>query len=191
MAVKIIGAIGPEAEDCLPRLTAVFKNPKHADCVERGYVSYALLRIGAAAVPYLTAALRDADCCTRVWCASLLTDLDQPCVPAVDDIIEVISKKETGNCSQLHNMRDEAIRALAGILLTTGPRKGLETAVPGLVEGLRDVKPRVRLDAAVALGFCVKDAADIESSLIEALEDPDENVRKVVTDALSRIHGSR
>jgi len=72
------------------------------------------------------------------------------------------------------------------VLACTGLRALKEkSSIPPLVSALKDQSPRVRKEAALALGVIAP--AEAETALVTALSDSDENVRYFAADALGDV----
>jgi HEAT repeat protein len=134
----------------------------------RDTATSALVRIGPAAVPALTAALKDRDLAVRSRAAMALGVLRPPPEATVPDLLAALKDPESevrehaatalaeirpgaapvisALANSLLDKDDSAAGAAAQALAKIGPR-----AVPVLMTALKDGNPRVRLRAARAL----------------------------------------
>src|SRR5207249_3210092 len=124
-----------------------------------------------AAVPGLTAALKDSSIGVRRWVTFALSEIGPKATAAVPELLELF--------------RDPSIitRTLAAVALyKIGP-----TALPILVPSLKDVNAQVRRHVVSVLGRCATQADLLTPILHEATADPDPSVRESALEALQRL----
>jgi HEAT repeat protein len=126
-------------------------------------------------VPALAKALTQADARVRIEAAEDLGRIGRPAAAALPALVP-LSEKDPDPLVRL-----EAAKAVASI----DPKN--ETALPILVEALRDRTPRVRKRAAECLGDLGAGAAPAVAALVKAVSDSDPAVAWAAIDALGQI----
>jgi HEAT repeat protein len=155
----------PAALRDIPQLVALLGSP---DPDERGEAAFALVQIGAAAVPLLVEAYDQGGSMDRTWIAAVLGQIGD--VRGVEPLVRALQDGDA-------DLRVTAARALGMI--------PSEEAVGSLIEVLRDHDPFVRSASATALGMLrAKKAVD---ALGNALRDEKKPVRVQAAWALDQI----
>ncbi|MFQ5796483.1 MAG: HEAT repeat domain-containing protein [Candidatus Bipolaricaulia bacterium] len=181
-----LGGIGSAA---VPALANALQNE---DKLVRFHAAAALVMIGPDArdaIPSLTEALRDESEGVRFTSAFVLGKIGPDAHDAVPGLIEVLR----GDVDWRVRLR--AAWALAEIGPDAmGPDTWdtvLQDAIPPLIEVLENMAaPAImRQDAAFALGKIGPAAKDAIPALIEAVQDPDAEVRSAAVEALKKIRG--
>jgi hypothetical protein len=135
------------------------------------HASVVLARCGPAAVPPLTAALRDPNPEVRSLACSTLSQIGRSAAPAAPALVGLLSDP------------DPQLAAQAGhALVMIGP-----TAVPHLTQALDHPQPRVREKAVSALGQLGFPARSAIPQVERLLADPDPAVRKHARTALQAL----
>lgn len=177
-AIAAVAAIGPAARDAIPTLLADFDSKTASR--QRSYyrdqviirTSYALTRIGPAAIPPLIDGLRSPDTMMRIGCARALGGMGPAAKNAVPALIENLGHGDPA-------MQQDVIDALGAIG---------EAAKPGLIEALGWNEPRQRATAALALGAMGKVAQDATTPMLARLKsENDTTVRASLLTALPRV----
>jgi HEAT repeat protein len=164
-AALCLGLLGPQAESAAALLAQAMRDPELAVRSEAGS---ALARLGKAAVPHLTLALREPDPHVREASAFYLGGMGPAAAAAVPDLALALQDKET-------SVRVSAAIALGRI----GPRAG--AAVLALIQSLEDPDPRVRSNASVSLSAI---GPPTVSALVKLIERGNPIVRGTATKVL-------
>lgn len=133
-----------------------------------------LQQLGKAAVPALTAALKDENRVAREMAAMFLAQFGLDSANGADALAGVL------------NDESSFVRVNAASALTTLDRH-VDQAVPVLAALLKDNDPNVRITAAVALGNVGPAAEPVIAKLVAALQDEDQKVRVAVARTLGRL----
>ncbi len=190
-AAKALGQL--KFADAVPVLTRILRQRgelRHIgqDSHMRGAAANALGLMGdkaMPAIPVLVAALEDESEApgVRSEAAEALGRLKyEPAVPALIKMLE--EKDLRWGKHMASDLRKSVVRALGYM----GPQG--KTAVPTLIETLKDEETYVRKCAADALGSMGPQAKAAGPALKEALEDDDRNVRRSAADALKKIESN-
>lgn len=166
-AVQALGRIGAPARPVVPQLAALLQDPEPS---VRQQVVGAIRRIRPGPqvmVPLCTKLLEDSDPGVRVRILGAIAEAGPEAVPG---LIEALKN-------------DKAAYWACLILREIGPRA--KEAVGPLTERLKDPRPEVRREAALALGAMKKAAVPAADALAGLLAD--EHVRVAATFALGEI----
>jgi HEAT repeat protein len=179
-AVAVIATLGPEAKDAIPVLIAAFDSRSQRGRRARDSRqilmrnSYALTRIGPAAVPPLLEALRQEDAGLRTGAARALGPMGAAAREAVPLLINNLADGRDP-------VRDEAMTALGLI----GPDAG-----PALVTALADGEARRRAGAAQALSLIDPPFRAAAPAVEQALgQEKDVLVRSALLTTLPKLGG--
>ncbi len=177
-AIATVAAIGPDAKDAVPALLAALdsKGANRQRSYYRDQVlirtSYALTRIGPAAIPPLIEGLKSNDTMMRSGAARALGGMGPVARDAIPALIENLGFWEAG-------VQNDAIEALGSIG---------ESAKPKILEALAAKEPRQRSAAALALGAIGKPAKDATGPILAQLQgESDVTVRASLITALPRL----
>ena len=181
-SASILGSIGLDARTAVPALIALLKNGDRAG--KRAAV-YALGSIGLSAheareaLPLIIKQLETyTDAGDRVSAVKLLGTIGADASPAVPALIDALHDPES-------RTRAQVAKALGRI----GP--GASVAVPALTEMTKDEWWYVRENAAVALGkIGTKSSVAIPALVPLQQQDPNEDVRKAVAEAIKSIQSN-
>lgn len=190
-AAKALGQL--KFADAVPVLTRILRQRGELrrigeDSHMRGAAANALGLMGDKAMPaisVLVATLKDGSETpgVRSGAAEALGRLKyEPAVPALIKMLE--EKDLRWGKHMASDLRKSVVRALGYM----GPQG--KTAVPTLIETLKDDEAYIRKCAADALGSMGPQAKAAGPALKEALEDDDRNVRRSAADALKKIEGN-
>lgn len=167
-AVSVSSALGFQTETDA-RIQAAVQNLKSADESIRAEACNFLAETGKAAVPVLKEALKDRE--IRGIVIFLLGRIGADAKDALPPLTEFLKDEDK-------NIRAKTAEALGKI--------GPET-IPALLKALKDKEAVVRLRAVQALGRLGSAAKDVSSSVVDMLQDPDENVRAEAEKAVEKI----
>lgn len=190
-AAKALGQL--KFADAVPVLTKILRQRGELrrigkDSHMRGAAANALGLMGDKAMPaisVLVATLKDGSETpgVRSEAAEALGRLKyEPAVPALIKMLE--EKDLRWGKHMASDLRKSVVRALGYM----GPQG--KTAVPTLIETLKDDEAYIRKCAADALGSMGPQAKAAGPALKEALEDDDRNVRRSAADALKKIESN-
>jgi len=177
-AIAAIAAIGPDAKEAIPALVEDLDSKKGKG--QRSYYkdqilirsSYALTRIGPAAVPALIEGLRGKDVMLQTGSARALGGMGPAAQEAIPALIENLAHWDAG-------MQRDVVDALSAI----GP-----AAKPKLIEALAWNDPKQRSNAALALAGMGTSAKDAGAPLLARLKgETDLTVRASLLAALPRV----
>lgn len=172
-SVGAIAAIGPEAQEAIPALVRDLGS-RASRYREQTLLrtSYALTRIGPAAIPPLIEGLRGNDSMLRAGSARALGGMGEAAKEAIPALIENIAHNEA-------NVQREVVDALTAI----GPG-----AKPKLIEVLGWNDARQRSNAALALAGMGKAASDAAQPMMARLKiETDPLVRASLLSALPKV----
>jgi HEAT repeat protein len=158
-ALSILHSLGPAAEDAVPDLIQIIREPKYADI--RGTALTVLGNIGrnsSEALEVKIAALKDKDYVSRFSAALALREFASKSDAAVPLLAETIRQEKAG----------QPFNALLA-LETYGPKAA--PAVPALVEALKD--PQLRQNTVTALSKIGPAAAPAVPLLVDLLRNPE------------------
>jgi HEAT repeat protein len=199
-AIDQLAALGEKAADAVPSLTQLLTD---GSANIRAHAAHALGNIGSAAKPAaapLSNLLKDNDETVRRQAIKALTAIrpgPQIMIPLVTRIIEdsdpavkvrilhaVSEAGPTAVPALIEALNNEKAAYWACLILREmGPEA--KDAVPGLIAKLKDPRPEVRREAALALG-AMRDSASAATGAIAALLD-DEHAAVAATLALGEI----
>jgi HEAT repeat protein len=177
-AIAAVAAIGPEAKDAIPTLLADFDSKSASR--QRSYyrdqviirTSYALTRIGPAAIPPLIDGLRSHDTMMRSGAARALGGMGPAAKAAIPALLENLGHKDA-------SVQQDVIDALGSIGAAAKPK---------LIEALSSDDPRQRSTAALALGAMGRAAQDASGPVLAQLDsESDATARASLLTALARI----
>ena len=187
-AVLALGRIGPDAKAATAGLTELLKdNDVRWDACD------VLRRIGPAAVPALTTALKDQDENVRsaaAWALGLIGPEAKAAVPALAELIKDDNKDVRRNAFlALKRIGPATMQAFAGLLNDNDFRRAAvsvlgqmgSAAVPALTTAVANKDEEVRRTAAEALGLIGPEAKRAVPALAELLQDTDATVRKAAS----------
>lgn len=175
-AVRLLGQLGPAAEEAVPHLLVAVSDPSQE---ARFQALDALARIGKAGQQGLRDALYVKDKATRVQAASLLAKQGEEARPAVPALLDAI--KDSDGDTRV---------TLAGHLVRIDPTNA--EVVPVLAAGLKNANDNTRRSAAIALGLMGPNAKGAEDALYDAATlDLNGEVKIQATLALEKIRGER
>jgi len=175
-ALWAIGSLAKDseiAEQALPQLVALIESD---DSRIVGQAAAIAVRVGdpALVVPGLVTQLESSDDAWMLWTAARgIMPAGEAAAPALPHLSRLLGHEEW-----------RVQRAAHSALVAIG-----EMAVPTLVEYLSAEDARVRRATAEALGAIGPDAADAVPALERLRDDPDEDVRNAVADAIAAVTG--
>jgi HEAT repeat protein len=177
-AEKGFSALGPEASNAVPAITAVYAQNVSASA--RRAAGNALVEIGPVAktaIPALIDSAANTNSEVRAFAVYTLGRLAQE-----PDIVNPVLLKS------LHDP-DPEVRYNAAFGLGAGAFMGgdARAAVPALVETLKDTYGTARAAAAMALGNIHDQPAVVVPALTDSLHDPQEFVRSQAAAALGKF----
>ena len=158
-AAIALGGIGPEAKSAVPALAEVLDDINEEETVQRD-AEAAIRSIGHAAVPTLTALLKDKDEGVRGNAARALGIIGPEAETAIPDLTRMVTDKDAGYRDRLG-----ACYAFGKI----GP--AAKAAIPAITEMLKDRYTPVREAAAESLGEIGPTAKPAIPALTELLKD--------------------
>lgn len=205
LMLDAMATLGPQI---VPRLVSALEIE-----AARPYVCYILGQLGPAAAPAVDGLIRvlgDKDSDTRHEAMMALAEIGPAAKAAVPALAEALKSEDRDRYAAayaLGRIGREAIDAKPALLaLLDGDDRPLalvsawalahihpecptccEKAVPVLIAGLGDSEARFRKEAAAGLLCFGKGAERAGEALKKALNDPDEDVRKAVAEALKSI----
>lgn len=177
-AAATIGLVGPLAADAVPKLGEKLGDP---DPVVRNEILSALAAIGPKSVAVLPAILKQ------------LSDVEPPVRYSASYAIGRIGPAAIAAVPLLEKNlaeRDEYLQAVsAWALVHVAPQRGgvADQCVAALVRALKYPDPRTRNEAVLTLALMGPSASGAAKALKDIAQDPDENVRKSVVEALKKI----
>ena len=169
--------LGPGAKAAIPELIILLTNQS---TWVRGSAAMALGKIGtnaALAVPALVKALDDPNPDVRTCTAIGLGNIGPAAVQAIPALVRHFTDSDP-------QTRDVVVGTFLSI--TADRSVVLPYLVRQLTDGLADMRGR----AAGRLGYLGRDAQPAVPELRKLLDDPDKDVRRTVTNALSKIEGT-
>jgi HEAT repeat protein len=178
MAAQALGQIGPDAAEAVPALTQYLAE---SNTETQREILFALGQIGAAsksAVPEVLKQLENEDEDVRYSAVFALGNIGQEASDAVPELIKNIKSD------------DEFYRLVSAWALVKISPKNEELAklgLPLLILALKHDRAFVRIEAINTLGELGEAASPAVPALKEALEDPDEDVRRLAAEALKKI----
>ncbi len=190
-AAEALLSLGGKARAAVPALIGTLKD---RDARVRSSSVHALGVIGVeakAAVPALRTALKDEDAYVRLVVLWALPMIDvQVAVPALIDAL-----KDTDD--SVRRQAAQVLRALGEKAGETekepwqflkAPATEVQRAIPHLIVALRDHSSEVRCYAARALGSIGLNTDVVETALVEAMKDSNEEVQRAACSARVRIN---
>jgi HEAT repeat protein len=211
LAIKALGLIASKSREVIPHLIGFLG---HSEADLRNAAAGALGAIDPKpkeSVPALTKALKDEDPGVRLASAWALIavegSLSDPVKDAMEELLKhkeattrrdaamVFVESGAGGKSALPGLQerskkddDAGVRSASALAVAriTGAQAN-QRAVAVMLKALKDKDPRVRQDGARCLGQLGADAKSAVPALSIALEDGDEDVRKVAAEALEKI----
>jgi HEAT repeat protein len=166
-AVQALGAIGTPAKPVVPALVELLKD---SDATVRRQVVRAVGRIRpgpGVMVPLCVKLLEDADAGVRMRVLNAIAEAGAQAVPGLVEAMK----------------NDKAAYWACLVLREMGP--AAKSAIPALTEKLRDPRPEIRREAALALGAIGAAAAPVAGQVAALLGD--EHTRIAATFALGEI----
>jgi HEAT repeat protein len=175
-AAYVLGTLGPEAAPALPELHKILEKKSEHEYV-RGMAAWAIGQIGPAAeteIPLLTETMHSrGHLAVRRSSVEALGNFKAAAKPAVPELVKMLADD------------DEVTRVNAAVALWKIEQH--PKALPALLEMLRHGKPPEPYHAAVALGQMESEAATVAPALLEALQDPDADVRRAAARSLGQL----
>jgi HEAT repeat protein len=175
-AIDVLETLGPAAA---PAANALIDALSDRDRFVRWAAARTLGKISPvqadAAVPSLAQLLDDSDMDLRLAAMTALERYGKASRLVVPDLVRAVGSTEA-------DLRIAAIRVLEAV----GSPYNV-SAVPALADALGDANPRVRRQAARALGKIGPGARSVADSLRKALQDDDADVQKAASEALLDI----
>lgn len=185
--------------DALPLLIEALRH--EPEVLVREDITYALVRVGAAAVEPMIALLGDEDAASRHHAAHVLGKISDPraveaLITALADDHAAVVLKAAFALSQIGDTRalpalmrqlGHENREVETMLISVLERFGA-AAIPGLMQALAEGRWQVREQAADALGGIGDQAA--LPALVQALQDTQWQVRFAAANALGTLGGS-
>lgn len=156
------------------RVAALMTSMKDSSARVRRRAARALGDFGMHAIPavaILTAGLRDLDTSVRRDSAGALGRLGPAALPAAAHLVALLAEPDT---------RTRVVVA------ATVKRIG-RLALPALLDGLRHSNPDTRAHAATLLAKIAPDDETVAAALRSAANDRDDDVRRTIGEALSRV----
>ena len=189
-AIQTLGSFGPAASEAVPFIIQTLKEDDPYPQYHQSLVADALARIGPESVPALLQALDDPTSAVRAGAAEalakmsdqagvlpaliqLLSDPDDAVIRAASDALLALPSEQVIPLlipllsDQNHDLSFNTSQVLAKIG---------KSAVPALLEALKDTDPLVRQSAASCLGQ-IRDDERVIPALLQALNDPEWIVR--------------
>jgi len=167
----VLARIGPTARRAAPALVEALHD---SDAELRANAARALVSAGpqpGAPLPALLEALRSTETFVRAWAALSLGQIGPGAAEAVGPLLTALQDDEA------------SVRSAVGLALSRiGP-----PAVPALVKALHHVNPRVRMEAARALGSMGMGSRRALAPLKETLRDEAGEVGRAAAGALGQI----
>ncbi len=175
-SISAIANLGPDAKDAIPALIdglgssrARGRERDRRQSVTRA--AFALSRIGAAAVPALSDALKSDDDGQRAGAAQALAGMGGAAAPAIPALIE--------NLKGADEVRQESAEALGAIGVA---------AVKPLIDAVKSADARERAGAVMALGFAGTVAKEFAPTFLELLKaEGDPQVRVALLSAIPKF----
>jgi HEAT repeat protein len=199
--VNMLKDFGADGALGIPILIECFKEN---DTAMNNAAREALRKIGAAAAPALSEALKHKDVSVRQNAANLLAEIGPAGASSVPALIESLKDYKTSYRSvlALGNMgaaAKEAVPAMLHAVLriddVDDAAKSIanigSSAVPALIDGLKDSNSRSRWIAATALGYLGGSAQEAVPALNAVLSDKDSSLKKAATEALARVKSGK
>jgi HEAT repeat protein len=178
-AADALGGIDPKVKEAAPALQKSLGDDEAGVRLAAARALFSIQGIEAAMViPVMTRALKDDDPDMRRDAAALIGDFGAAAKDSVPALIASLKDPDGG-------VRSAAAWAIARI---TGGQ-ATQKAIDVMIAALKDKEPRARQDAARLLGDVGPDARSAIPALNEAMEDPNDEVRKAATDALGKVQG--
>lgn len=177
----VLGDLGPKAKVAIPELIEALKKEQVPDI--RAELLHALAEMGpdaSEAMPEALAALDSPDPQLRATAVYLLGRVGEAAEATTPRIREVLKSGDEFN---------RMVAAWALIRIKPNP-EDIKAAVPLLIRGLQDNRPRIRAEAAHTLGDVGGPGPLVVAALKKALEDDDEQVRNAAKEALAKLKDS-
>lgn len=173
-SVKAIGMLGPLPHGAVAELNIQMQTPRQGEGPNRAGI--ALASLGTQGIPSLTAALKNQSSVVRVRSAELFARTGTNAFPAVPVLIGCL---KDADCDVAYL----AARCLGKLRLRS------DLVAPALAQCVLDVSARsdTRLAAVWGLENFGQEAVPAIGILRNALVDPDEWIRRAVTNALQKL----
>lgn len=199
---RALEGIGPDAYEAVPVLIEALNA---IDEQQIACAAYALGGIGHAAKPAterLAELLRSTDSSTQVNLLYALGGIGEAAADQIPLVLEAAERQPTRDAAidALSRMGEPAVRAvqpwlaegteeqrLSACKVLAGMGKNASLVLSGLRTALRDPYPRIRIEAAKALGAAGTYALPAHQALVYQLRDDNDQVRETVIQALIQI----
>lgn len=168
-ALKVFGA---EARGAIPSLTALLNNEETAISA-----AFALVNIGAEAMPALTNALSNTNRITVFAVCYSLRFIGTNAAQAIPILLVNLTNSNP-------DIRTHSVRALGSL------RFAASISLPRLTETMSDTVPSVRRAAIQAIGEYNTNATYILPALVDLIRDPDPLIRSSVINSIKNIEGT-
>ena len=177
--VVTLGQIGSPSKTAIPTMTKLAGRDVFFDQMVRKSIDQILAASEDADLPMLIRLLKNRDEAHRLRAAKALGRLGAEAKSAVPELLISLNDSDA-------DVRRATLKALGLIVGSTR----VSDAITVLILDLQDADVGFRFRAAKALATYGKDAAAALPALQSALNDPDKDVRRAITDAITIIGGS-
>jgi HEAT repeat protein len=175
LAAYALGAMGSVARPALPQIQLLRKDP---DLFVRGIAEAAFVKISGTGLDAIFEPLKDPNSTNWPFAAMAITYLGTNGAPAIPSLIPALQNTNA-------SVRERALHALSAIHMS------LETTIPAILPlvAATNTNNWSRASALTVLGNLGLSARGLVpmTTLLQALQDPDENIRIHATNALRQI----
>jgi HEAT repeat protein len=186
-AIKALGAIGPAAEEAVPKLAKIMlEDPERVPRIEATLALSKMTPASKAVVPQLAQAVEDPEPFVRVNAVIALFRLKGDARPAVPALLRAMERDDNDTNLAAFTFTIHEMTAMALGRASAGTDEG----VPALLAALDAAKtPEGRRAVARALGDIGPPARDALPKLKPLLKDRDQTVRETAEAAIKNIEG--